>query len=151
MRDGELAKVSSVLETLADQQLKCADNNTMKLLAIPNLPRLNTTPLASVRLENGGVIVNVDDEQEQRVQIVMRPYQAMRMTTADCFMFSSGTNIIPKTICEVLESEWISDLKRILSVTDETATFLNRAHHYLFPLQDDFLEVVAWDIAVSVR
>ena len=121
----------------------------MRLLAIPSFPRLNTTPLASVRLEEGSVIVEADDEQEQRIQIIMGPYQAMRITTADCFTLPPGTNIIPKTVCEVSESEWISDLKRVLSVTDETATFLNKAHHYLFPLQDDFLEVVAWDIAVS--
>jgi len=102
-----------------------------------------------VRLEEGSVIVEADDEQEQRIQIIMGPYQAMRMTTADCFILPPGTNIIPKTVYEVSESEWISDLKRVLSVTDETATFLNKAHHYLFPLQDDFLEVVAWDITVS--
>lgn len=121
----------------------------MRHLALPSLPTLNDTPLASVRLENGSVIVEADDEQERRVQIVMRPYQAMRMTTADCFMLPPGIKIMPKTICEVLDSEWISDLKRVLSVTDETATFLNKAHHYLFPLQDDFLEVVAWEIAAS--
>lgn len=122
----------------------------MKLLAIPTLPKLYTAPLATVRVENSSVIVEADDEHEQRIQFVLQPYQALRMTTADCFMLPSGVNIIPKTICEVVDSEWISDLKRVLSVTDETATFLNKAHHYLFPFQDDFLEVVAWEIAAPL-
>jgi len=121
----------------------------MELLPIATLPRLNTTPLATLRVENGSVIVEADDEHEQRILIVLRPYQAMRMTTADCFMLPSGASIIPKTICEILDSQWIADLKRVLNVTDETGTFLNKAHHYLFPLQDDFLEVVAWEIAAS--
>lgn len=118
----------------------------MKLLALDNLPKLHTTPLSSVRVENSGVIVEVDDEHEQRIQFVLGPYQAMRMTTADCFRLPPGVSIKPQVVYEIADSEWIADLKRGLSVVDETATFLSKSHHYLLPLQDDFLEVVAWGI-----
>jgi hypothetical protein len=118
----------------------------MKLLVLDNLPKLHTTPLSSVRVENSGVIVEVDDEHEQRIQFVMRPYQAVRMTTADCFLLPPGVSIKPQMVCEIADSEWIAELKHSLSVVNETGTFLNKAHHYLFPLQDDFLEVVAWGI-----
>ena len=122
----------------------------MKLLTIPTLPRLHTTPLAVVRVENSRVIVEADDEHERRIQFVLRPYQALRMTTADCFMPPSGVAIKPQVVTEVVDSEWITDLKRSLSTVDETATFLNKARHFLIPLQDDFLEVVAWEIIASV-
>ena len=121
----------------------------MKLIALDNLPKLHATPLSSVRVENSGVIVEVDDEHEQRIQFVLRPYQAVRMITADCFMLPHGISIKPQMVCEIADSEWIADLKRSLSIVDETATFLNKAHHYLFPLQDDFLEVVAWGIEAN--
>ncbi|MCC6322745.1 MAG: hypothetical protein IT438_15055 [Phycisphaerales bacterium] len=102
--------------------------------------------MGSVRVENSGVVVEVDDEREQRIQFTLRPYQAMRMTTADCFMLPPGIAIKPQMVCEMVDSEWITDLKRSLSIVDKTSTFLNNAHHYIIPLQDEFLEVVAWGI-----
>lgn len=135
-----------MLESMERPKSEYEINSTMTLLPIHNLPRLHTTPLACVRVERTSVIVTADNELEQRIQFVLRPYQALRMTTADCFMAPSGTNIIPNVVCEVMDSEWILELKHVLSTTDEAATFLNNAHHYLFPLQDDFLEVVAWSI-----
>jgi hypothetical protein len=32
---------------------------------------------------------------------------------------------------------------------DETGTFMGKARHFILPLQDDFLEVVAWDITMK--
>lgn len=124
------------------------NNTTMKLLAINALPRLHATPIASVCVERSSVIVEADNEFEQRIHFVLRPYQALRMTTADCFMLPIGVIINPQIVVEVVESEWISELEHNLSIVDETATFLTKARHFLFPLQDDFLEVIAWDITV---
>ena len=121
----------------------------MKLLSLDFLPKLHTTPLSSVQVKNSGVIVEVDDEHERRVRFVLRPYQALRMTTADCFILPAEIRIKPQLVCEIVDSEWIAELKHNLSFIDESATFLQKAHHYLFPLQDDFLEIVAWDINVS--
>jgi len=121
----------------------------MKLAALDAFPKLHTTPLALVRVENASVIVEVDDEHEERIRFILRPYQALRMTTADCFMLPPGVDFNPKMVNEIINSEWVSGLKRDLSVVDETGTFLNKSHHYLFPLQDDFLEVVAWEISIE--
>src|ERR1700741_2485381 len=114
----------------------------MKLFALDTLPRLNTTPLSSVRGEEATVIVEADDEHEQRNQFVLKPYQALRMTTADCFVLPPGIRIEANVVYEIAGSAWIVDLKRSLSIVDETATSLNKAHHYLFPLGDVYLEVV---------
>lgn len=136
-------------ENLGAQQFESEGNDIMKLLTIPILPRLHTTPLAAVHVENSSVIVEADDEDERRIQFVLRPYQALRMTTADCFRLPSEVVINPQAVTEVIDSEWITDLKHNLSMGDKTATFLNKARHFLIPLQDDFLEVVAWEITAS--
>ncbi len=118
----------------------------MRTVELQELLKLNTTPLAVVRIENSSVIVEADDEQEQRIRFIMRPYQALRMTTADCFMVPEGVAMRPNRVVEVLDSVWLQELKRNLSVVDATATFMSKARHFIFPLQDDFLEVVAWGI-----
>lgn len=43
----------------------------------------------------------------------------------------------------------MADLHRKLRKTDILADFLEKSQHYLVPLQDDFLEVVAWGVAVE--
>lgn len=122
----------------------------MKFLALQTLPILHRTPLATVRVENSAVIVEADDAEERRIQLVLRPYQALRMTTTDCFLIPVGAVFDPRFVIEVLDSEWISDLKRSLSRVDKTATFLNNARHFLIFLQEDFLEVVSREITASV-
>jgi hypothetical protein len=119
----------------------------MRITELLELTKLNTTPLAMVRVENSSVIVDADDEQEQRIRFVLSPYQALKMTTADCFSLPAKIVLRPNVVVEVLDSVWIQQLKHSLSLVDETATFMTKARHFVFPLQDDFLEVVAWGIA----
>jgi len=121
----------------------------MTIVHLQNIPRLHTTPLASVQVKDSQVIADVDDEQEKRFRLVFKPYQAMRMMTADCYSLPEGVTLIPNTVMEVLNSSWIVELIRSLKQVDETATFMGKARHFIVPLQDDFLEVVAWGITTS--
>lgn len=118
----------------------------VKLLPVEGLPRLNTTPLAEVVFKESRVIAEVDDANERRWRFIFEPYQAIRVTTADCFSTPGGITLIPQTIVEVADSEWVAELKAALARIDHTATFMDKAHHFLLPLQDDFLEVVAWAV-----
>lgn len=118
----------------------------MNLIVVQDLPRLHVTPLASIRVEDSHVIVEVDDERERRIELVFQPYQAVRVITADCFVLPAGVSIVPQTVVEVVGSEWIAALKTNLKQVDETAKFMNKARHFIVPLQDDFLEVVAWNV-----
>jgi len=113
---------------------------------LASLPRLHTTPLARIGVEEGRVVVEVDDEQERRVRFVCQPYQAVRVVTADCFDVPDGLTIRPGAVVEVCGSKWLAELTDALKRHDHGATFMEKARHFLFPLQDDFLEVVAWDI-----
>ncbi len=121
----------------------------MTIVPVQSIPRLHTTPLASVQVKDSQVIVDVDDEREKRFRLVFKPYQAMRMITADCYHLPGGVSLLPNTVMEVLDSSWIADLTKNLKQVDETATFLGKARHFILPLQDDFLEVVAWNITLS--
>lgn len=118
------------------------------MIPVKNIPLLHETPLAAVQFEDGEVILDVDDENEKRMRITFAPYQAMRIVTADCFLLpkESDESIISKTIVEIDDSKWLMELKYNLSEVDAGADFMDKAHHYLVPLQDDFLEVVAWNI-----
>jgi hypothetical protein len=118
----------------------------MKLVPVVGIPKLHVTPLAILSVSGGRLILDVDDEKEHRLRMDIHPYQAMKIITTDCYAFPYPMYALPQTVCELLDSEWIEELKGVLKKVDNTAAFLNQAHHYLFPLQDDFLEVVSWAI-----
>jgi hypothetical protein len=94
--------------------------------------------------------VEADDDQERRFRLLFEPYQALRMVTEDCFDTPGGLAIIPQTIVEVKDSPWVRDLQSVLARSDHSATFLTKARHFLLPLQEDFLEIVAWDVRCEV-
>lgn len=120
----------------------------MELVAVAGIPQLNTTPLATLRVESPEVVVELDDANETRFRLRFSPYQAIRMVTADCFVSPGGEAIMADTVMEVRGSAWLEELKASLRLVDEGAHFLDEAHHYLLPLQDDFLEIVAWSVEV---
>jgi hypothetical protein len=114
-----------------------------------DLPRLHETPLGVIRVENGRVTVEGDTPEEVRVRFVCEPYQAVRMVTIDCAPMPEGLVLRGGEIIEVRNSAWVAALRDVLQRVDHTATFLDRARHFIFPLQDDLLEVVAWDVRVE--
>lgn len=118
----------------------------MKMVPVLELPKLHSTPLPTISIVPPKVQLDVDDAQERRVRLIFEPYQAIRITTSDCFLVDEETEILPQTVVQVEGSSWLKELKRNLSVVDEGADFLDQAKHYLVPLQDDFLEVVAWGV-----
>lgn len=121
----------------------------MKFEPVREVPTLETTPLAALKVESSCVSVDVDDEEENRVRLVFKPYQAIRMVTADCYIPPGDLSIIPKVVVEVIGSTWLDELRANLREVDTGADFMEKARHYLVPLQDDFLEVVAWSLEVE--
>ena len=105
----------------------------MNLIPVKNLPRLHVTPLASIQIKNSRVVVEVDDEAERRIELIFQPSQAVRMTTADCFVLPKGVSIVQQTLVEVLGSEWITTLKANLKRIDESGAFMEKARHFIIP------------------
>jgi hypothetical protein len=116
------------------------------LVPVANIPQLHTTPLAAISVRDSEVRIEVDDADENRGVLVFGTYQAVRVTTADCFDPPDDLSGLPTVAMEVVQSGWIEDLRSVLRRSDESATFLDNARHFVVPLQDDFAEVVAWDI-----
>lgn len=119
----------------------------MTWILLETLPRLHETPLAIIRVDFPRVVLEADDQHERRVRFTFEPYQAVRVVTADCFLVPEGLTLsVPWPVFACSDSSWIEQLKDCLSRKDVTATFLNNARHFLIPLQDDFVEVVARDV-----
>lgn len=110
-----------------------------------SFPRIHTTPLAKVISSESKTFVELDDENEHRLRITFKPTQATRLITYDCFSLPDGLEIRSKNVIEVVDSPWIIELNKVLSSSDSSATFLDQSKHYLLPLQDNFLEVIAWE------
>jgi hypothetical protein len=120
----------------------------MKLIPVQDFPRLHVTPLASIQIKNSRVVVELDEETEKRIELLFQPYQAIRVITADCFFLPKGVSIVSQRVVEVVDSEWITTLKANLRLVDETGNFMEKSRHFIIPLQDEFLEIVAWNVVV---
>lgn len=121
----------------------------MELVAVAGLPRLHVTPLAVVHADTQRVVIELDDEHEARGRLVFEPYQAVRITTADCFVLDD-LSILAQTVAEVVDSPWLRVLRAAQLRVDARATFMKAARHFLVPAQDDFIEVVAWNVRWEV-
>jgi hypothetical protein len=113
---------------------------------VQKIPQLHVTPLATLTVDGSEVIVEIDDVDEVRWSLRFAPYQAVRVTTADCFDLKSGEVRFAQRVLELVDSDWIRSLTDVLARTDISATFMCNARHFIIPAQDDFIEVVAWDI-----
>ena len=114
---------------------------------------IHTTPLEKINVETSKIEIFLDDINEDRYLITICPFQAIKIVTIDCFSILTYYNeycfrdgIYHTHILEIEDSEWIDELRRCL--TDEHATFLNEAKHFVLPLQDNAVEFVSKDFSV---
>ncbi len=115
------------------------------LTILRELTELNAVPITRTFVEGAKVIVELDDD-DRKLRVAFSPYQALRVTTSDCFALPEGMMITPRTIMEVEESDWISELKKSLAEVDTTANFMDKSRHFLVPGYDDFIEIAAWSV-----
>lgn len=122
-------------------------------LKVPSeqLPMLHTTPLATVIYKDTKITVNVDDVNENRWELVFQPFQAIRITTIDCFYIADDVYLESGRIVEVVKSTWIDSLKKASLEIDCDASFMNKSRHFLVPLQDDFLEIISWGVLSKLK
>lgn len=108
---------------------------------------INETPLEEINIKNSRVTIIFDDAFEKRRKVSFSPYQGVKATTIDCMnihqFLMNGKK--PCNMLEVIDSPWISILKKNLIKHDYTADFLEKAHHYVIPFQDTILEIISWD------
>jgi hypothetical protein len=119
----------------------------MSLRVILGQLRLHATPLETLSVDGPSLTIEFDDVEEKRWRVSFRPYQALRLTTMDCIFIEPFVinGRYPSAVLEMIDSAWVRDLADVLREKDHAATFMNKAHHYVFPFQDRIVEVVAWD------
>lgn len=107
---------------------------------IDAIPEFHETALEEITFTFYNIIVLFDDVDEQRWKLKFSPYQGIKVTTGDCVKcdFPGWSKMVERE-----NSLWVEELKN--NLTDRTATFMDKAHHYILPFQNIVLEIVAWD------
>jgi len=115
---------------------------------------INTTPLETISVSSNEVTIELDDVKENRHRIKFSPYQAIKVITIDCVSsreyfndYSFRNGYYQRYILNVDDSEWINALKSKLS--DNMANFLNESIHYVLPLQENIIEIIAHKINIE--
>lgn len=113
--------------------------------------KIHETPLEKIIFDGTQLKIEFDDENEERWCAFFTQNQGFKVTTIDCFMISDilicGKK--PQFILVNDNSEWIACLRATLQKTDYTANFLDTAKHYIFPFQDNVVEVVSSSVKID--
>lgn len=118
----------------------------MNYRKIPGAPSIHAVPMPEMQVQTAKVSLTLDGADGQRRTLLFYPFQAIRVTTQDCFVVSPESGLRKGEVFWVEDSPWIADLKEALSHTDHLATFLDPSHHYIVPCGDEVVEVVAWNL-----
>lgn len=115
---------------------------------------IHTTPLEKISMNSNSIDITLDDINERRFKISVKPYQAFRVTCIDCLSSQDYYNEYcyrdgryHRHILQIEDSSIIRELK--LGLVDKTASFLNDARHYVLPLQDILVDIVATNFILS--
>lgn len=119
------------------------------ILVIENLPTLETVSLSQVTIHTAQIEVSVDTISDGRLLLNFCPYQALKVTTNDCFIPPETWKIDRQKVMEVVNSRWCSSLDKNLKLIDHDATFMDQARHFLLAIDDGFLEIVSHGFTLS--
>lgn len=116
-----------------------------QLLTIHFQFEIHPTPLEKLTYEGSDIVIEFDDVSEDRIRLIFSPWQAIRVTTIDCFdvhvLLFDGR--LHRRLLEWRDSEWLMALREELQRHDREATFLDHASHFVLPFQDNIVEVIA--------
>ena len=116
---------------------------------VPHTPVLQRVSYPVIEIKDRLIRVSLEDVQGNPIQLEFQPYQAMRLTTQDCFLAQPGSERLHSRILYQKTSPWLAELKAALKVIDRTADFMDQALHFTIPAGDDVLEIAAWKVAIA--
>lgn len=113
--------------------------------------KIHETPLENIFFDGSQIKIEFDDEDEKRWCAIFSRSQGFKVTTIDCFEVSNILIDGKKTPFLLVEenSKWINSLNIVLNNTDYSANFLENSKHYIFPFQDNIVEVISSDIKID--
>ena len=113
---------------------------------------IHTTPLEKMSVSANSIEIFLDDIKENRIKITAKPYQAIKITTIDCvssldykndYCYRDGR--FHRHILEIEDSSLVNELKEKTS----DSSFLEKSRHFVLPLQENIVELVAYDIKLE--
>ena len=113
---------------------------------------IHTTPLEKILIDAYSVEILLDDIRENRYRIFAKPYQAIKIITIDCassenyhndYCFRDGK--YHRHILLMINSNLINELK--INATEHD--FLEKAKHFILPLQENIVEIIAYELVVE--
>ena len=125
----------------------------MELRIVTKNPEIDTVPYYELFINYKNQYIEFDDINEKRWKIEFKTVQAWKVTAFDCInleLLDTNETVDEKGInhhyiLEVVNSHWIKELEKELYSRDKNATFFEKSHHYILPLGDEIIEVIAWD------
>ncbi len=113
---------------------------------------INNTPLYALHIdttEEYSIVVHFDDVDENRLRMVFKPYQALRITAEDCFNDNLYEGEYQRRLLEIVDSTWLAELRDTVAYYEGDSEITDNAHHFLLPLGDDIVEIIAWSFDLS--
>lgn len=102
-----------------------------------------------MEIKDRKIRVILDDVNKNEMELTFQPYQALKLTTYDCFLKPKGSEYSHNRLLYQRTSAWIDELKSALRVIDESADFMEKALHFTIPAGDDVLEIAAWKVEIK--
>lgn len=131
--------------------------------------KLNSVPKEAIIFDSYDLskrYIEVDDINEIRWRIKINNFQALKITPIDCANLNFLQNgdfpnacyeikegyPVPQFVAyimEVIDSNWLHELRRSLLNIHEEADFMDKSKHFLIPCYDNIIEIIAWDIELT--
>lgn len=131
----------------------------MEITVVTKNPEINSVPYYELFINSTKQYIEFEDVAEKRWRVEFKIVQAWKITTFDCFdlelldtnesLDENGKN--HHYLLEVNDSQWIKELKKELNARDNNAKYLQESHHYILPLGEEIIEIVAWDNYILER
>lgn len=134
-------------------------------IAIPELPKLERVSDPLIKAHRRRLQIIVETKDHEKVELAFQPYQGLKLTTVDCFLLEDMPgNLYDRVSVRIIHyfffffklvqvrtsSPWLDQLKAVLRRHDSYATFMDRALHFTFVANDDWVEVAAWQVEFRV-
>lgn len=122
------------------------------LRSITGLPQVDEVNEERVVYTRGQVTVELDLDRDGRLVLAFSPYQALRVTTIDCFdvyeddASDQGEDTVVK---ECTHSTWLEQLSSVLAEADASASFMSKSRHFVIVTDACAIEVAAWSVTCT--
>jgi hypothetical protein len=94
--------------------------------------------------DKNSLFIEFDDINEARYKIEFLSYRALKVTDEDCFDGSILSDIpYSGMMYELINSEWLCDLKDLYYETIPSGNLLDNVRHYMLGLGDYYAEIIA--------